>query len=386
MNKRVFLIVLDGFGVGESEDADRFGDVGSNTFKNVYLKVKPNLPILSKLGIKNIDGLDLPKQNNIIGNFGKLREVSAGKDTTTGHFEMMGIVNKKPMPTFPNAFPQKLIEKLEKSFNTKIIGNKVASGTEIIKNYGEEHLKTGYPIVYTSADSVLQIAAHINAVKIEKLYEYCQKAREIMKDDWAVGRVIARPFEGEWPFVRINEKRKDFSLIPDKNNTMQRLHSSGIKVYTVGKISEIFAHQSIFKDYLNHNNKDAITACFRLLNEMDSGFAFVNFVDTDMLYGHRNDVLGYAKSLEQTDVFLGEFISHMQENDILIITGDHGNDPTTLSTDHSREFTPLLIYGKNLPHGKNFGTLNGFFQIGEYVEEYLLDNRKSKIGDVLWRN
>ena len=386
MNKRVFLIVLDGFGVGASEDANKYGDEGSNTFQNVFYAEKPNLPTLSKLGIKNIEGLSIEKDDNVIGNYGKLREQSAGKDTTTGHFEMMGIVSKQPMPTFPNGFPDEVIEKLEKAFGTQIIGNKVASGTEIIKKLGEEHLKTGYPIVYTSADSVLQIATHKDIISIEKLYEFCQKAREIMADKYAVGRVIARPFDGEYPFFRINEKRKDFSLIPDKNNTMQKLFDAGINVYTVGKISEIFADKAITKSFLNHNNTDAIQVSLQLLDEQKSGFTFINFVDTDMLYGHRNDVKGYAKSLEQTDKFLGEFIKNMKDDDILILTGDHGNDPTTPSTDHSREFAPVLIYGKNLPKGKNLKTLDGFYQIGNFIEEYFLNNQNSNIGDILWRN
>ena len=386
MNKRVFLVVLDGFGVGESEDAEKFGDKGSNTFQNVFNAENPSIPNLSKLGIKNIDGLVIPKETNVVGNYGKLREQSAGKDTTTGHFEMMGIVSKQSMPTFPNGFPDEIIEKLEAAFGTKVIGNKVASGTEIIKELGEEHVKTGYPIVYTSADSVLQIATHVDIVSIEKLYDYCQKARDIMTGKFAVGRIIARPFEGTYPFSRVNEKRKDYSLIPDKNNSMQRLFDNNVPVYTVGKIAEIFANQAITKSYLNHNNTDAIEVCLNLVKEQKDGFTFINFVDTDMLYGHRNDVKGYANSLMQTDRFLNEFINEMRVDDILIITGDHGNDPTTASTDHSREFAPVLIYGKNLPTGKNFGTLDGFYQIGNFIEEYFLDNQKSKIGDILWRN
>lgn len=386
MKKRLFLIVLDGFGVGESEDAEKFGDKGSNTFKHVFDAKNPHIPVLSKLGLKNIDGLDIEKESNLIGNYGKLRELSLGKDTTTGHFEMMGIISKQPMPTFPTGFPSEIIEQLEKSFGTKVIGNKVASGTEIIKELGDEHLKTGYPIVYTSADSVLQIATHTDIVPIEKLYEYCAKARKIMSGDWAVGRVIARPFEGTYPFSRVNDGRKDFSLIPDKNNTMQHLYDNGIQVVSVGKISEIFADQAITKSYLNHNNPDAIKVSLKLLNEQDSGFVFINFVDTDMLFGHRNDVAGYAKSLEDTDNFLNEFINGMRDDDILIVTGDHGNDPATPSTDHSREFVPLLVYGKKLSKGKNFGTLDGFNQIGEFIEEYFMENKRSKIGDILWRN
>lgn len=386
MNKRVFLFVLDGFGVGESEDAFEFHDEGSNTFENVASKFKLNIPTLEKLGLKNIDGLHFEKVKNAMGSYGKLRERSRGKDTTTGHFEMMGIINEKPMPTFPNAFPDEIIKKLENAFGTKVIGNKVASGTQIIEELGDKHLRTGYPIVYTSADSVLQIATHTKVCSLEKLYEYCLKARKIMTGDYAVGRVIARPFEGEpHNFTRINEGRKDFSLIPDKNNTMQRLFDAGIKVISVGKISEIFADQAITQKYLNHNNKDALSVTTQIQNSLESGFVFINLVDTDMLYGHRNDAKGYAGSLEQTDNYISSFIENMRDDDILMITGDHGNDPTTPSTDHSREFVPLVIYGKNIKQNMNMGIIDGFDNIGKFIEDYFLD-KKSKIGELVWKN
>lgn len=384
--KRIFVFVLDGFGIGASDDAAEYGDVGSNTFENIDKMCKLNIPNLTKLGIKNIDGLSFEKQNNIIGSYGKLRELSKGKDTTTGHFEMMDIISKRPMPTFPNGFPDDLIKKLEKAFGTKILANKVASGTTIIQEFGEEHIKTGFPIIYTSADSVLQIATHIDVVSEQKLYEYCQIARDIMQDEYAVGRVIARPFKGTFPnFERINEKRKDFALIPDKNNTMQRLYDVNIPVIAVGKISEIFAGRAITKSYLNHNNADAIKISLELEKEDNYGFVFVNLVDTDMLYGHRNNVEGYAKSIEQTDKFLGEFIPKMKSEDILIVTGDHGNDPTTLSTDHSREFTPFLCHGNCVKSGVNLGTIDGFNQIGLFVEDYLLNKNNSIIGEKIWK-
>ena len=387
MGKRVFLFVLDGFGVGASEDAGLFGDENSNTFENLNDIIKLKIPTLTKLGIKNIDGLHFDKCSNVIASFGKLRELSRGKDTTTGHFEMMGIISKHPMPTFPHGFPSEIIAKLEAEFGTKVIGNVVASGTEIINILGDEHVQTGCPIVYTSADSVLQIATHIDTVPLNKLYEYCEKARKVMTGKNAVGRVIARPFCGtSGNYVRLNNERRDFSVKPDKNNTMQRLYDSGVKVVTVGKISEIFANQDITEKYVNHNNKESLIATSTIQSQLDSGFVFINLVDTDMLFGHRNDVEGYAKSLEETDKFLSKFIKQMKPDDILIVTGDHGNDPTTPSTDHSREFVPLLVYGKKLPQGKNFGTLDGFNQIGEFVEEYFMENKKSKIGDILWRN
>ncbi len=385
MSKRVFLFVLDGFGVGECEDSYKWHDEGSNTFENLNKIFPLDLPTLTKLGIKNIDGLHFDKISNAIGSYGKLRELSNGKDTATGHFEMMGIVSKDPMPTYPNAFPKEIIKKLEEAFKTKVIGNKVASGTQIIQELGKEHVLTGYPIVYTSADSVLQIATHTDIVPLEKLYEYCEKARSIMSGKDAVGRVIARPFytkDGE--FVRYNDGRRDYSVIPDKNNTMQRLFDAGINVYTVGKISEIFANQAITKKFVNHNNKDAIAASFEIQKTLNSGFVFVNLVDTDMLYGHRNDVKGYANSLEETDKFLSKFIDNMKSDDIIIVTGDHGNDPTTPSTDHSREFVPLIIYGKNIKSNINLSTITGFNNIGEFIEDYFLD-KKSYIGELLWK-
>ena len=385
MNKRVFLFVLDGFGVGECEDSYKWHDEGSNTFENLNKIVPLNLSTLTKLGIKNIDGLHFDKIENALGSYGKLRELSNGKDTTTGHFEMMGIITKEPMPTYPNAFSQEIIQKLEKEFGTRVIGNKVASGTQIIKELGAEHLSTGYPIVYTSADSVLQIATHEDIVPLEKLYEYCEKARSIMIGKDAVGRVIARPFytlNGE--FVRDNNGRRDFSVIPDKNNTMQRLYDAGINVVSVGKISEIFANKAITKMYVNHNNQYAINASFEIQKTLESGFVFVNLVDTDMLYGHRNDVEGYAKSLEETDNFLGKFINNLKKDDIVIVTGDHGNDPTTPSTDHSREFVPLIIYGDSIKSNVNLGILTGFNNIGEFIEDYFLE-KKSYIGELLWK-
>ena len=383
MDKRIFLVVLDGFGVGECEDSYKFGDEGSNTFENVNSQIPLKMPTLTKLGLKNIDGLHFEKEKNVLGSYGKMREKSCGKDTTTGHFEMMGIISNKPMPTFPNGFPKEIVDKLEKAFDTHILGNKVASGTKIIEELGDEHVKTGSPIVYTSADSVLQIACHTDVVPLEKLYDMCESAREIMSGDYAVGRVIARPFTTiNGKYERLNDARKDFSLVPDKNNTMQKLYDNGINVVSVGKISEIFANQAITEKHLNHNNHDSINATLEIEKNLDSGFVFINFVDTDMLFGHRNDVAGYANSLEESDKFVSEFIKNMKPNDILIVTGDHGNDPTTPSTDHSREFTPIIIYGDNIKKDINLGTLDGFDNIGQFIEQYFLGTQ-SKIGELI---
>lgn len=385
MGKRVFLFVLDGFGVGASEDANKFGDEGSNTLENVNTQIPLNIPTLKKLGLTSIDGLHFPKESAILGAYGKMREQSIGKDTTTGHFEMMGLVTKTPRPTFPNGFPDEVVEKLEQAFGTKILGNVVASGTQIIQDLGEEHLKTGYPIVYTSADSVLQIACHTDIVPLEKLYDYCKKAREIMNGKYEVGRVIARPFTGTINhFERINEGRRDYSVIPDKNNTMEHLIEAKKDVIAVGKISDIFAGKSISQNYPSHNNKDALNSTQEILNKHFEGLCFINLVDTDMLYGHRNDVSGYAKSLEDTDQFLSKFLPEMKPDDVLMLTGDHGNDPTTPSTDHSREFTPILIYGKNVKQNVNLGILNGFYNIGQLIEEYLL-GKPAEIGEKIWK-
>lgn len=386
MSKRVFLFVIDGFGVGETEDAKDFGDVGSNTFLNITKKTNIVIPTLNQMGLSNIDGLNLDKTSNILGAFGKLREKSKGKDTTTGHFELMGIINKNGMPTFSTGFPKEVIDKLELIFNNKILGNCVASGTQIIQDYGDEHCKTGSPIIYTSSDSVLQVACHIDKVPLEQLYNYCQQIRDVMIGKFAIGRVIARPFTTvNGKYERLNNDRKDFSLIPNKNNTMQKLYDAKKDVISVGKISDIFAHQSITKDYPSHNNTDAFRDVDKLININFNGLAFINLVDTDMVYGHRNDYIGYAKCLENIDSYLSNFISQMRKDDILIVTGDHGNDPTTPSTDHSREFTPVLIYGNNVKSNINLGTLDGFDQVGCFIEDYLLQNKKSLIGDKVWK-
>lgn len=386
MRKRVFLFVIDGLGVGASEDAHLFNDQNSNTFLNTYNTKKMNIPTLSKLGIKNIDGLNLDKESQCLGCYAKIREQSAGKDTTTGHFEMMGIISKQPMPTFPNGFPKEVVDNLQQIFGTKILGNCVASGTKIISELGDEHIKTGYPIIYTSADSVLQVACHVDVMPLEKLYNYCEKIREKMTGNYSVGRVIARPFCGtSQNYQRLNNERKDFSVIPNQNNTMKHLFDAKKSVIAVGKISDIFAHQSITDDYPSHNNTEALASTQQIQNKDFEGLVFINLVDTDMLYGHRNDAIGYANCLENIDKFLANFVINLKQNDLLIVTGDHGNDPTTTSSDHSREFVPLLVYGTNVMQNKNLGTLNGFNNIGELIEDFLL-NKKSKIGEHIWKN
>ncbi len=384
MDKRIFLIVIDGFGVGASPDASKYGDEGSNTFLNLYNKIPMELPVLTKLGLKNIDGIELSHAQKVEGVYARLQEKSAGKDTTTGHWEMMGIISKQPMSTYPNGFPAEIVEKLEKAWGTKILGNCTASGTEIVARLGDEHLKTRKPIVYTSADSVLQVATHTDIYPVEKLYEMCQQAREIMQGKHAVGRIIARPFATiNGKFERINTGRRDYALSPAKPNTMSRLVSQGFDVIGVGKIGDIFNHENLTKVYENHTNQESIEVTKQLSLQSFNGLCFVNLVDTDMLYGHRNDMAGYAKSLEETDKALEFVIPNLNPQDILIVTADHGNDPTTPSTDHSREYTPLLMYSKQFKKPLNLGTLTGFDNIGEYIEKSLGLETPSKLYDII---
>lgn len=378
MNKKVFIFVLDGFGVGAMPDAKEFGedDIKSNSFLNVE-KLKPyNVPFLTKLGLKNIDNNCVLKNNKPIGYYGKLKELSIGKDTTTGHFEMMDIVTKVPNPTYPKGFPENIVKQIEEIFGTKILGNYPASGTEIIKVLGEEHLKTKRPIIYTSADSVLQVACHIDVYDLNKQYEFCNKIRHIMVGENAVGRVISRPFTTvDGHFERINTARKDFSLLPPKPNTLSRLNDNNIQTIGVGKINDIFAGQNITKTYDNHTNEESLKVSLTLSKENINGLIFVNLVDTDMVYGHRNDVDGYRNAIELADKTIAKVVENMNNEDVVIITGDHGCDPTTPSTDHSREYTPFLVYSKSMKNCGNLGTLTGFYNVGKTAEEYLINNK-----------
>lgn len=364
--KRIFLIVLDSFGVGEAPDANLFGDVGSHTLRSITESKEYKIENLKKLGLYNIDGINvLEKYHNVIGSYGKMEELSKGKDTTTGHWEMMGIIGDKPMPTFPNGFPEDFIETFEEAIGTKVLCNKVYSGTEVIKDYGEEHMKTGYPIVYTSADSVFQIAAHEDVIPLETLYKYCEIARELLKDDLAVGRVIARPFIGEVGNFTRTSNRHDYSLVP-KYNVLNYLKDNNKDVISVGKISDIFAGSGITEAIRTTGNTDGLEKTLELQNKDFEGLCFVNLVDFDMLYGHRNDVDGYAKAMTEVDVWLNKFIPNMKNDDMLIITADHGCDPKTISTDHSREYVPLLVYGKNI-NVTNLGIRKGFADLGKTI-------------------
>ncbi len=366
--KRIFLIVLDSFGIGNAPDADKFGDYGANTLKSISISKYFDIPNLAKLGLSNIDGVELEKYPSPIGKFGALQELSAGKDTTIGHFEIAGIISDKPMPTYPNGFPTEIIAEFEKQTGCGTLCNKTYSGTQVIADYGQEHIKTGKLIVYTSADSVFQIAAHTEIVPLETLYEYCRIARKILVGEHAVGRVIARPFNGEYPFTRTAD-RHDFSLVPSEKTMLDKLKSNNFEVISVGKIADIFANCGITQKYFTHSNDEGMAKTLELLDKVFSGLVFTNLVDFDMKYGHRRDVDGYANAISEFDNWLNDFIPNMKNDDLLIITADHGCDPAFKGTDHTREQVPLLIYSKHMEH-ENLGTIKGY----NYISNIVLDN------------
>ncbi len=365
---RVFLIVLDSFGVGNAPDAAAFGDEGSNTFKACFDSGKLNIPNMKKLGLFNIDGVDFgEREKEPLGAYARLVEESAGKDTTIGHWEIAGIISEKPLPVFPDGFPDEVIKEFERRTGRKTLCNKPYSGTEVIKDYGVEHMKTGALIVYTSADSVFQVAANENVVPVKKLYEYCEIARDILKGDYAVGRVIARPFVGTSPenFARTSN-RHDFSLLPPAKTMLDILKDNGKDVLSVGKIIDIFAGQGITEFVRTVSNADGMIKTAEFQKKDFDGLCFVNLVDFDMKYGHRNDVAGYTNALNEFDIALGDFMKNMRKDDVLMLTADHGCDPSTPSTDHSRECVPLIICGNNVKGG-NLGTRKGFTCIAKTI-------------------
>ena len=365
---RVFLIVLDSFGVGNAPDAAAFGDEGSNTFKACFDSGKLNIPNMKKLGLFNIDGVDFgEREKEPLGAYARLVEESAGKDTTIGHWEIAGIISEKPLPVFPDGFPDEVIKEFERRTGRKTLCNKPYSGTEVIKDYGAEHIKTGALIVYTSADSVFQVAANENVVPVKKLYEYCEIARDILKGDYAVGRVIARPFVGTSPenFARTSN-RHDFSLLPPSKTMLDILKDNGKDVLSVGKIIDIFAGQGVTEFVRTVSNADGMIKTAEFQKKDFDGLCFVNLVDFDMKYGHRNDVAGYTNALNEFDIALGDFMKNMRKDDVLMLTADHGCDPSTPSTDHSRECVPLIICGNNVKSG-NLGTRNGFTCIAKTI-------------------
>lgn len=368
MLKRVFIIVLDSFGVGELPDAADYGDTGSNTLLSVSKSHKFHIPNLRRLGLLNIDGVTAGTPSSAPeGCFARMNELSKGKDTTIGHWEIAGIISEKPLPTFPDGFPDQVIKAFEKATGRRTLCNQAYSGTEVIAKYGQEHIKTGALIVYTSADSVFQIAAHEDVVPLEQQYEYCQMARDIMTGEFGVGRIIARPFIGAYPNFKRTPNRHDFSLAPPKTTMLDLLAAKGFETLGVGKIYDIFAGKSVSWTSRTKNNRDGMEKTIELLDRDFNGLCFVNLVDFDMLYGHRNDVDGYANAISEVDVQVGEFMSKMKPGDVLIITADHGCDPATASTDHSREYVPLLMYGEKLKKGINLGTRKTFSDISATV-------------------
>lgn len=374
--KRAIIIVLDSVGIGELPDAAAYGDAGSNTLGNIAKAMKHEpwfkLDNMISLGLSHIDGVEeLEKPEKVHGAMARMGELSKGKDTTTGHWEIAGLVLDRPFPTYPDGFPKEIMDAFEKAIGTKTLGNCVASGTEIIARLGEEHMKTGYPIVYTSADSVFQIAAHEEIIPIERLYEMCQKARNMLTGEHAVGRVIARPFLGQPGSFKRTDRRRDFSLKPIKKTVLEYAKEQGFEVRGVGKIEDIFAGEGITHAVHIHDNMDGVDQTLNWMKDDFSGILFTNLVDFDMVYGHRNNVEGYARALVDFDKRLPEIMSAMKDEDILFITADHGCDPTTESTDHSREYTPLLVYGKPVKAGVNLHTRKSFSDIAATVAQYL---------------
>lgn len=364
--KRVFLIVLDSFGIGTAPDSADFGDAGADTLGSIRRSAKFSAENMKKLGLFNIDGIaggiEAP-----VGAYARMTERSRGKDTIIGHWEMCGVISESPMPTFPDGFPEELLEKLSAAWGRGILCNKPYSGTQVIADYGREHIETGKLIVYTSADSVLQIAAHESVVPIEELYRDCEIAREICKGKYGVGRIIARPFEGEYPFKRTT-RRHDFALVPPHKTTLDLLKDAGLDVIAVGKISDIFAGQGVTDAIKTAGNSDGMEKTMTLLDRDFRGFAFVNLVDFDMVYGHRRDIDGYAAATAAFDAWLGDFRAKMRPDDLLLITGDHGCDPGFTGTDHTREYTPLLAAGDAVRPG-NLGTRTTFADIGATVAD-----------------
>jgi phosphopentomutase len=371
--KRIILIVLDSAGIGECPDSNLYNDFGVNTIGNIAAKIKNfSLPNLESMGLGNIDGFNYPnKVMNPTAAFGKLMEKSSGKDTTTGHWEISGLILEKPFPVYPNGFPIDLITEYEKRIGSKILGNYASSGTDIIRDLGDEHIKTGYPIVYTSADSVFQIAAHEAVIPIEKLYELCEIARELLKGDHSVGRVIARPFEGNSGEFKRTDRRKDFSLKPIGKTMLDAIKEAGMNVKAVGKIEDIFCGQGITHSIHTHGNMDGFDRTIEYMEEDFSGLIFTNLVDFDMLYGHRNDVEGYGKALMEFDARLPELLDKMNDEDLLMITADHGCDPTTKGTDHSREYVPILVYKNGIKGNVNLHIRNSFSDICATTLDYL---------------
>lgn len=386
MIDRVIWIILDSVGIGELPDADKFGDVGSDTLGNIAKEVDLRLPNLYSLGLANIDGAkNMPPVKEPKGIYCKLAEISNGKDTTIGHWEMVGVYSPNPFPTYPNGFPKDIIDEFTAKTGREILGNKPASGTVIIDELGEEHMKTGKLIVYTSADSVFQIAAHEEVVPIEELYRCCKIARDILVGENAVARVIARPFIGEKGNFSRTSNRRDFSLLPPIDTTLDLLKESGRDVIGVGKIEDIFCGKGITKAVHTKDNMDGVDQTIKFMKEDNKGLIFTNLVEFDSSWGHRNNVKAYADGLMAFDKRLEEIIENMKDTDILMINADHGCDPTTPSTDHSREYIPFIAYGKELKEGVNLGVRKTFADIGQTICE-IFNLKNLPVGESFYKD
>ena len=368
MIDRVFLIVLDSFGIGSMPDAAAYGDAGADTLRSVCRSPKNNLDNLKKLGLFNIDGLTGGAEAPI-GAYARMTERSNGKDTIIGHWEMCGVISERDMPTYPNGFPKELLDEFTRRTGREVLCNLPYSGTKVIADYGREHVESGKLIVYTSADSVFQIAAHEDVVPIEELYRYCEIARDLLVGEHGVGRVIARPFTGEHPYTR-TPRRHDYALQPPHKTTLDLVHDTGLDTVCIGKISDIFAGQGVSRSIKTSGNADGMAKTLAVQKEDFKGFCFVNLVDFDMIYGHRRDIDGYAAALAEFDGWLPDFIGNMRAGDVLMITADHGCDPGYTGTDHTREYTPLLVYGESIAP-RDLGVRTSFADIGASICEML---------------
>ncbi len=368
MIDRVFLIVADSLGIGSMPDSALYGDEGADTLSSIMSSEKFSAENMKRLGLFNIDGR-CGGVDNPIGAYARMTEKSNGKDTIIGHWEMCGVVSERDMPTYPNGFPKELLDEFSRRCGRGVLCNKPYSGTKVIADYGKEHIETGKLIVYTSADSVFQIAAHEEYVPTKELYRCCEIARELLQGEHGVGRVIARPFTGEYPFERTS-RRHDYALLPPHDTTLDLVKNAGLETVCVGKISDIFAGRGVTKSIKTSGNADGMAKTLEVQRSDFCGFAFINLVDFDMIYGHRRDIDGYAEAIAELDGWLGTFIENMRENDVLMITGDHGCDPAFKGTDHTREYTPLLVYGNEIT-AKNLGTRESFADIGASVCDML---------------
>ncbi len=365
---RVIVIVLDGVGIGETFDTNLYGDKGSDTLRNLNNLRPLKLPNLSSLGLSALIP-ELGKREKFEGSFGIMHPKSAGKDSTSGHWELFGVILDKPFPVYPNGFPEEVVKEFERRIGRKVLWNKPASGTEIINLLGEEHLRTGYPILYTSADSVFQLACHEDIISRDELYEMCKIAREILQGEHAVCRVIARPFKGEKGNFKRTEGRRDFSLPPPYPTLLERMIEKGERVIGIGKVKDIMGGKGFSEVYPTKNNREGMEKIKEIIKDENFSLLLSNLIDFDMIWGHRNDVEGFAKGLEEFDSFIPEIIEGIRDDDILFITADHGNDPTTPSTDHSREAVPILIYGKNLRKNVFIGERESFSDLGKTIGE-----------------